>query len=106
MIEKDPTNWSIATWALSIGMALAGGIVNWYGRVRQGHTNAFNLLELVGELFTSGFVGVGVFMTMQAIGQPPGICAAAAGVGGHMATRVLFFIGRLLEQRANKFLEK
>lgn len=97
MPEKDPTNWTAATWALAICMAFGGGLVNWYSRIKRGHTRAFNLIELIGEIFTSGFVGIGAFMLLDGIGQPVGVCAAAAGIGGHMATRLLFAVERVLE---------
>lgn len=96
---KDPTTWSLATWALACGMAAAGGFVNWYTRLRKGHTRAFNIVELIGEIFTSGFVGIGAFMLLASFDQPIGICAAAAGVSGHMATRLLFLVEQLIEKK-------
>ena len=106
MPEKDPTTWSAATWLLALGMAFGGGLVNWYAKVKRGHTRAFNIIELVGEIFTSGFVGLGFFMLMAAMDHPVGICAAAAGVGGHMATRLLFAIERAIESRLDSLSKK
>ena len=103
MPEKDPTTWGLATWLLALGMAFGGGIVNWYAKVKRGHTRAFNIIELIGEIFTSGFVGLAVFMALDAWGQPIGLCAAAAGVTGHMATRFLFAVERVIEARLEKF---
>lgn len=103
MPEKDPTTWGYSTWLLALGMAFGGGIVNWYAKVKRGHTRAFNVVELLGEIFTSGFVGLGVFMALDAWGQPIGLCAAAAGVTGHMATRFLFAVERAIESRLEKF---
>ena len=105
MMEKDPTNWSSATWFLALSMAFGGGIVNWYLKVKQGHTKVFNLVELVGEIFISGFVGIGTFMALAAIDSPMGLCAAAAGVGGHMGTRLLFMLEKFAEKRAKRLLE-
>lgn len=102
MIEKDPTNWPYSTWLLAVGMASSGGLINWISRLRKGHTRAFNILELLGEIFTSGFVGLGVFMAAEATDQPLGLCAAAAVVGGHMATRLLFAVEKLLERKINR----
>ncbi len=99
MPEKDPTNWGLSIWALAMGMSCAGGLVNWYARVKQGHTRAFNIIELIGEIFTSAFVGLGVFMVAQSLDQPLGLCAALAGVGGHMATRLLFAVEKWIEAR-------
>lgn len=106
MPEKDPTTWSAATWLLALGMAFGGGAVNWYAKVKRGHTRAFNIIELIGEIFTSGFVGLGVFMLLAALDQPVGICAAASGVGGHMATRLLFAIERAVEARLDGLAKK
>lgn len=104
MLEKDPTTWTNSMWALAVGMAVAGGAVNWYAKVRRGHTRVFNIVELIGEIFTSGFVGVVVFMALSGIGQPVALCAAAAGIGGHMATRLLFAIERAAEKRIDAAL--
>jgi hypothetical protein len=91
MPEKDPTTWTIATWMLAVGMAFGGGLVSFYQRYKQRHRKAFTALELAGEIATSAFVGLGVFMLLSAVEQSAGICAAGAGVGGHMGTRLLFF---------------
>lgn len=99
MIDEDPTIWSGSTWLLAIGMSVAGGVVNWYAKVRSGHTRAFNIVELIGEVFTAAFVGLSVFMLLLAIGQPMGVCAAASGVGGHMAARLLFVLERAIEAK-------
>lgn len=106
MPEKDPTTWTATTWVLALGMAFGGGVVNWYAKVKRGHTHAFNIIELIGEIFTSGFVGLGVFMLLAALDQPVGICAAASGVGGHMATRLLFAIERAVEARLDNLAKK
>lgn len=103
---KDPTTWSLATWALAMGMAVAGGVVNWYSRVKRGHARVFNLIELVGEICTSGLVGVGAFMILSSYDQPLGVCAAAAGIGGHMGTRLLFLVEQVFERRLKATGEK
>lgn len=102
MPEKDPTSWHLATWALALAMAMGGGFVNWYAKVKLSHTRPFNLLELIGEMVTSGFVGIGVFMTLDGFGQPVSLCAAGSGIGGHMAARLLFILERLIEQKLKK----
>lgn len=102
MPEKDPTNWTIATWYLASGMGVAGGFINWYGKVKAGHTRAFNIAELFGEMLISGVVGLGSYMAGDGLSLPPSLCAVAAGVGGHMGTRLVF----LVEQMATKRLTK
>jgi hypothetical protein len=102
MLDKDPTVWGLNTWLLALGMASAGGVINWLARIKKGKTRPFNIIELLGEVFTSGFIGVGVFMAMNSFDQPIGLCAAAAGIGGHMATRLLFIIEKTLENKMNQ----
>jgi CHASE2 domain-containing sensor protein len=103
MPEKDPTNWALGTWILALSMAICGGLVNWYARIKRGHARAFNFVELIGEILTSGFVGLGVFMLLDSWNQPAGLCAAAAGVSGHMATRLLFAVERAIERQLDSF---
>jgi hypothetical protein len=102
MIDKDPMAWDLSTWLFVLTVSCAGGLVNWLKKLRQGHTNAFKIVEFIGEVFTSGFVGLMVFMVMHNFDQPIGINAACAGVAGHMATRILFLIERILESKALK----
>ncbi len=103
MPDKDPANWAAATWILALSMAIGGGLINWYARIKRGHARAFNFIELVGEIFTSGLVGLGIFMLLSSWDQPAGACAAAAGVSGHMATRLLFAVERAVERQLDSF---
>lgn len=106
MPEKDPSNWALGTWLIGLAMACSGGLVNWYSKVKSGHAKPFNIVELIGEIFTSGFVGMGVFMALDAWNQPLGLCAAAAGVTGHMATRFLFAVEQVVESHIDKMKVK
>lgn len=99
MPDKDPTAWGIATWMLAIGMGFSGGAVNLWARMKSRHPKAFSIFEVIGELFTSGFVGAGVFMAAYAIGASEGVSAGAAGIAGHMSTRLLFALERAAEVR-------
>lgn len=103
MQESDPTTWPAITWIIAITMALSGGLINWLGQSKKIQSGHFSVFELFGELFTSGFVGVGLFMFIDSLGQPLGLCAAAAGIGGHMATRFLFLVEHRIE---DKLLDK
>ena len=103
MPDKDPTTWALGTWVLALSMAVGGGLINWYARIRRGHARAFNFIELIGEIFTSGFVGLCVFMLLSSWDQPACLCAAAAGVSGHMATRLLFTVERAIERQLGSF---
>jgi hypothetical protein len=99
MPDKDPSAWTLATWLLALGMGFSGGVVNFWARIKARNPRTFNTLEFLGELFTSGFVGVGAFMLLNNWDQPPGLSAAASGIAGHMSTRLLFALERAAEHR-------
>jgi len=102
---NDPTQWELSTWLLCIGMAIFGGIANWSNKIALGYITRFSLVELVGDMFVSGFAGVSVFMTLAGMGKPILICAAASGITGHFSTRIIFHIERILKAKADKTIE-
>lgn len=97
MPEKDPTTWSIATWALVVIMSFLGGITSWYRRVKSGHTRAFNIIELIGEAAVSGFMGFTGFIAGLWYFGSEGMAAVAGGWSAHFATRILFSAEGLIE---------
>ena len=103
--NNNPITWTYGTWALAFGVSIAGGIVNFYARVKRGHTRAFNFIELIGEMFIAGLVGLMAFMVVTGFNYPIGLAAAAAGVGGHMGTRLLFIAEHALEARFPQFMK-
>jgi hypothetical protein len=97
--NTDPTTWEMKYWYLSICMGVFGGLINWLAKVNKGVSRPFNVVELLGELFASGVVGLIVFMSCQANGISVALSAALSGVGGHMGTRLLFILEKLLEKQ-------
>lgn len=104
MPTNNPIDWNYSTWLLAIFMAVGGGFINWIGHVKSVENHVFSIFELLGELFTSGLIGVGVFMVSETLNQNIGISAALAGIGGHMATRLLFLIERYITGQIDKEL--
>lgn len=105
MPEKDPSLWTWATWLPIALMASAGGVVNWLLRVRS-KPSRFSVVELIGELFTSGFVGIGTAMLLASLGYDFLFCAASAGITGHMATRLLYRIEHIILSRIDAMESK
>ena len=95
---KDPFSYGWTVYAWVMAWASAGGFVSFYQKLKRGDVRAFNLVELVGELVTSAFVGVLTFWICEANNVPPLLQAVAISVSGHMGTRVIFMI----EQWATK----
>ncbi len=99
MPDKDPTTWTLATWALAGCAALLGGAIDWFARMKLQHPREFRMVEFVGEMVTSGTVGLLVFFALAGLDQPTSLCAVGASIGGHWGIRLLFMMERAAEHR-------
>lgn len=95
---KDPLNYPLRQYGLMLGIALFGGLVSWFAKVRKGELAAWNVMQLVGELCTSAFSGLVAFWMCEYLSSPPVLTAALVGVAGHMGTRAI----QLFESAAQK----
>jgi hypothetical protein len=102
MFDKDPSSYSLITYFWVIALAAWGGAVSFINKVKSGDSRAFNITEFIGEIVTSGFVGVLTFWLCEAAGFNPLITAALVGITGHMGSRALF---QLEKWASNKFLK-
>ena len=87
-----PTLWMIA-------ISMTGGAVSFYQKVRSGKARAFNIAELVGEMFVSGFVGIVTFWICQYYGVNQYLTAAGVAISGHMGTRAIFLAEQFVEKK-------
>ena len=102
MPEKDPTSYSLITYAWVTILAAVGGFVNFARKVSRGQARAFNFTELIGELITSGFAGVLTFWICEWANTPPLIGAVMIGISGHMGSRAIFKFEQWAEERFGK----
>jgi hypothetical protein len=86
-------------YAWVIALAAWGGVVNYLARVRRGEARMFNFAELIGEIVTSGFVGVLVFWVCEFYKVPSLMSAPLIGIAGHYGARTIWVIERHLERR-------
>lgn len=87
---------------IMVCIAMVGGLVSWVRKVQLGLARAFNLAELIGELFISGATGMITFWALTGFDVSPYLVAAGVGIAGHMGSRVWFLGEQLLEARAKK----
>jgi hypothetical protein len=87
--DRDPLDYPLRQYAFLLGIALLGGLVSFYNRVRSGAVAAWNVMHLIGELATSGFAGLMAFWLCAYAGTPQLVTAALVGVAGHMGTRAI-----------------
>jgi len=98
MIDKDPLGYSVVTYAWVLLLSVWGGVVNFIQRLKRGEAKAHNIVELIGEVVISAFVGIVTFYLCELSAFPQILTAALVAVSGHMGTRSLFFFEGVLEK--------
>lgn len=86
---KDVDSFTILTYGWVIFLSIWGGVVNYVNKVKAGTATRFNITELIGDIVTSGFVGVLTFWMCQASAIDPLLTAVMVGVAGHMGARAI-----------------
>jgi hypothetical protein len=95
---KNPLSYSLREYGLILAIAMLGGFVRWYNAVRRGESAVYDLRILVGELFTSAFIGILTFWACEALNVQPLITAALAGMAGHAGVTGLLWAERVLKR--------
>ena len=103
MPEKDPTNLGVLTYVWVFVLSALGGFVAFLQKLRDGNVRVFNLVEFIGELCTSAFTGVLTYYLCEAAHFQPLLTAACVGNAGHMGSRALYLIEKLLSDKFDKF---
>jgi hypothetical protein len=85
----NPLDYSLKEYGFVLLMALFGGAVSWYAKVRAGYLSAGSLIHLVGELTTSAFAGLLAFYVCEWLVLNKLLTAALVAVAGHMGTRAV-----------------
>lgn len=106
MLDQLPTpkfpviSWG-HVWTACWVMFLSGwgGVVSFWRKRKDGKVRPFNVTELIGEIFTSGFAGVLTYLVATAADVNPLITAALVGVSGHMGSRAIFGLEQYLSHK-------
>lgn len=110
MPEKDPNNISIFGVAVAhawvLLLSVLGGAVSYVHRVRTGMARRFNLPELIGDMFISGFVGIITFYLCRWAQLDDLLTAALVGIAGHMGSRALFLMEKVIERKIDGILKR
>lgn len=102
MPEKDPTTYSLITYAWVFAVSIWGGVVNYSRKRRMGLIERFSITEFIGELMTSAFAGLITFFLCEWSKTPPMLAAALIAISGHMGSRLIFMLEKHLQQRAER----
>lgn len=87
-------------------VALIGGMVAFYRKVKEGAARPFNFTEFLGEMLTSALTGVVFFWLCKGAGVNEWITAGVVGIAGHAGSRGMFILEKWVEQWVNKIQEK
>lgn len=98
-MEKDPTSYSLITYAWVSGLTMLGGFVSYMRKVEQRSPKAFSMMELIGEIAASAFAGILTFWLCEHADIPPLLTAALVGISGHAGSRALFVLENWLKRK-------
>lgn len=101
---RDPLNYPVRTYGLMFGLAIFGGLVSFYSKVRRGDVEALSLMHLVGEIATSAFAGLLVFYLCEYLKIDQMLTAPLVGISGHMGAKVITLIEDEAKRRASSRL--
>lgn len=87
--EMHPLDVPIRQYGLVLAVALLGGLVSFYAKVKAGTVRAFSLFQMIGELATSAFAGLLAFWICAAFNIGPFWTATIAGIAGHMGAKAI-----------------
>lgn len=105
MEPKDPTSFGMITYLWVMGLSVGGGLVSYMHKLQLGVRRPFSIIEFIGELVTSGFTGVITFWLCQNSGISPLLTAVFVGISGHMGSRALFLVERIIENKIRKIIQ-
>lgn len=101
-VARGPLDYPLKQYGLMLGIAILGGIVSWYGKVRSGVIQAVSVMQFVGEISTSAFAGLLAFWVAEWAGTPPMLQAALVGIAGHMGTKAISALEEFAQRRLSQ----
>ena len=87
--DASPLDLPIRQYVLVLIVAILGGVVSFYAKVRQGYVKAWNVFHLIGEMATSAFSGLLAFWICTFANTPELLTIAFVGISGHMGARAI-----------------
>ena len=96
---KTITGYALLTYAWVLALSTWGGLVNYLSKIRAGRIARFNVTELIGDLFISGFTGILTFWLCEASGFNELTTAVFVGISGHMGARMIGKLETVLSRK-------
>lgn len=97
---KNPMDYPLKQYGFILAIAMLGGAVSWWAKVRKGDVQGSNIAALIGELTTSSFAGLLIFWICEYFNVPPVLTAALAGLAGHAGGRGVAWLEETARRKA------
>ena len=89
----------VLTYAWVLALSTWGGLVHYLSKIRAGRIARFNVTELIGDMFISGFTGILTFWMCEASGFNELTTAVFVGISGHMGARMIGKLETVLSRK-------
>lgn len=96
---KDPMSYPLKTYGFMLFVAVLGGVVSFYAKVRRGEVAGHSIMHLVGEIATSAFAGLLTFWLCEYLNVPQILTAPLVGVSGHMGAKAISMFENAAKQK-------
>lgn len=96
--QRTPFSYSFLTYLWVLMLSGVGGLISFLRKIDSGNSRPFNLVEFVGEMTTSAFVGLLTFWLCEWAKVDPMLSAVFIAITGHMGSRALFAFEKFLER--------
>jgi hypothetical protein len=103
--DYEVLNYQSLTLTWVVALSLLGGAANYISKVSAGVIKRFSIVELIGDLCVSGFVGFVTFLLCDSAGFDARVTAALVGISGHMGSRAVFMLERTLTKKFSRFID-
>lgn len=106
MHEHGPEHYPIVTYIWVLMLSVWGGAVNFLQKMKLNKLRAFNLIELIGDLSTAALAGLVTFYLSESAHMDKVFGAALVAISGHMGSRLMFMLERIIEKKLSKYQDE
>lgn len=99
----SPYEFIRTTWQF-LALAMWGGVANYAARVKARTVAGWSIFELAGDMVISGFVGTLAYVACKEFGVSEFVTAATVGVAGHLGSRTVFIVERIIRAKFARVL--
>lgn len=102
---NTPEYYSTITYLWVIGLSLVGSLIARFQSWKENKRKKISLMEIIGELFISGFAGIITFFLCEFLEVPQLLTMFLCGIAGNMGSKSLDFFGLLFMRFFEKKLD-